>query len=358
QYQNAYTKSLRNRARTLLDVAFTGEHVPGLTQLLVGFYDGAARSFGDTSRRISMDSLGFYFTDTWKVRPGFTLEYGLRYDISTALEEEQNRGDNFLPGDSLADANGFVPLSARPLYDKDKNNFGPRIGFAWDIGGAGKTVLRGGYTLSYDVPNFGTIHAPQVSGIFPGSRGGLYTNPPQGTFAVSQEFSTPASNQVLFPLNTFCQDFLCVSPGVPIFGAVPTALALNPVQVVTNFQTPIYHSYNLTFQQEITSKTAVSLAYVGGAGSQLPSWRDLNAPPVGSIALGCDQTTDDDGDGNADDFQDRPFFAQFGTTICHMPQLNNDGRSRYNSIQASFQLRNWHNLTGQANFTTGVSRDT
>ena len=153
---------------------------------MLGLADEASRSFGVTHRRIYQKSLGLYVQDTWKVKPNFTLEAGVRWDVAGALGEAQNQGSNFLPDDPKADADGFVSLAQQPLYKVDKNNFGPRVGFAWDLFNNGKTVVRAGYSLSYDLPNFGTIHAPQTFfNAWTGTRSGFFTQVPQGIFGVS-----------------------------------------------------------------------------------------------------------------------------------------------------------------------------
>ncbi len=373
QYQNAYTKSRRDRSRSDLSFGYYGfyycayyavcdpffygatpsDHVASLNQLLLGMASGSGRSFGVTPRRIYQHSVGLYIQDSWKVKPNFTLELGLRWDISGALGEEQNQGDNFLPGDPLADpVTGFVRLADQPLYQKDKSNFGPRLGFAWDLFSNSKTVLRGGYSLSYDVPNFGTIHAPQTNGnTFNGTRAGAFTQVPQGNFPI-QIFATPPSNLVPglggtnaagFD-NPLCIAFVCVAPGVNIYGqTVPSGL--NVVQIRRDFQTTMLHAVNLTVEQELAKKVSFSVAYVGTFGRQLPTWRDLNACPVDPTGLlGCPLSR-------------RPFFAQF-PNYRHIAQLNNDGYSNYNALQTSFKLREFHGLTANINYVWSHALDT
>jgi hypothetical protein len=370
QYQNAYTKSRRDRARTGLGFYYYGfyycasyalcdpsigsasqsDHVLALNTLLLGMADGASRSFGETTRRIYQHSVGLYVQDSWKVKPNFTLEIGLRWDLAGALGEEENRGSNFLPGDPLADADGFVALSALPLYEMDKNNFGPRIGFAWDMFKNGKTVLRGGYGLNYDLPNFATIHAPQTFfNMFSGARSGSFTQVPQGVFAVGVFNVTPASNLDdslggANPLgfdNPLCQVYVCMAPGVNIYGqTLPSTF--NIVQVVRNFRTPMLHAANLTLEREIAKNLAFSVGYAGTFGRQLPNWRNLNACPVNLV--GCDDA-------------DRPFAATF-PQYRHITQLNNDSYSNYNSLQTALKFRGFHGLTGQVNFTWSKVLDT
>jgi len=362
QYQNAYTKSRRDRARTEMSFYYLGDYldtpdygvtgnmegeqgrVLALNQLLLGLAGEASRSFGVTNRRIFQKSLGLYVQDSWKVKPNFTLEAGVRWDMAGALGEAKNQGSNFLPDDPHADSDGFVSLAQQPLYKVDKNNFGPRVGFAWDIFSNGKTVLRAGYSLNYDLPNFGTIHAPQTFfNAFSGARSGFFSQVSQGIFSVSID-TTPADNLPLFPGNTLCDSFICLAPGIDIYGqsVTPTAPP-SVVQVVRDFQTPMNHAYNLTIEQEVTRNTSFSIAYVGTAGRDLVNWRDLNACPADPV-LECDTSR-------------QPFGARF-PQYNHIVQLNNDGYSNYNSFQTAFKVREIHGLTGQVNFVWSRTFDT
>ncbi len=374
QFQNAYTQSRRDRARTTMyfyyygfyncaeggqcPAAFAnasqGDHVAALNEVLLGLTENAGRSFGVTPRRIFQNSLGFYIQDSWKVKPNFTLEAGVRWDVAGALGEDQSIGANFLPDSPKANADGFVTLDKQPLYNLDKNNFGPRVGFAWDLARNGRTVLRGGYSLNFDLPNFAALHAPQTYlNSFGGARSGFYTQVQEGNFPVSIS-STPQSNKDIFNTGTqdnqLCDVFICIADGVNIYGQGLTPPApFNVVQVVRDFQTPMNHAYNVTLEQEISSRLAVSFAYVGTAGRDLANWRDLNACPISTAD--CDETR-------------QPFTARFtdpvggGALYNHVLQLNNDGYSNYNSVQAALKVRDMRGLTGQLNYVWSRSKDT
>lgn len=368
QYQDAYTRSRRDRAHAEMSFYYHGTsydtaaygvtgnmvgesgRVASLNELLLGLADESGRSFGVTNRHIFQKSLGLYVQDSWKVKPNFTLEAGVRWDVSGALGEKNNLGANFLPDNPNADANGFVSLARQPLYGVDKNNFGPRVGFAWDIFKNGKTVLRSGYSLNYDLPNFGTIAAPQTYfQMWSGTRSGFFTQEANGIFPVDFANTTPPENQTIFnggsQLNTLCQSYLCMATGVDIYGASAATTPpppFNVVQVISNFRTPMNHAYNLTIEQQISRNTAFSIAYVGTAGRDLVNWRDLNACPISTAA--CDSTR-------------QPLGTRF-PQYDHILQLNNDGYSNYNSLQTSFKVREIHGLTGALNFVWSRTFDT
>jgi len=380
QYQDAYTKTRRDRSRSDLSFYSYGfyycslysqcspnfyyvtqtNHVAALNELLLGLTDESGRSFGVTNRHIFQKSLGLYVQDSWKVKPNFTLEAGVRWDVAGALGEKDKLGANFLPDSPKADSGGFVSLAQQSLYGVDRNNFGPRVGFAWDIFKNSKTVLRGGYSLNYDLPNFGTLHAPQT--FFNGwssTRSGFFTQVAEGNFPIGITDTTPQSNQAIFNsgtrTNDLCQVFLCMAPGVNIYGqSVTPSPPFNVVQVVRNFATPMNHAYNLTIEQELSSKTSFSIAYVGTAGRDLVNWRDLNACPVSTEPCA------------GSSINRQPFTARFpnpdptvvGGLYNHILQLNNDAFSNYNSLQTSFKVRDMHGLTGQLNYVWSRTLDT
>jgi hypothetical protein len=286
------------------------------------------------------------------MKPNFTLELGVRWDVSGALGEKNNIGANFLLNGSKADADGFVSLAQQPLYGIDKNNFGPRVGIAWDVFKNGKTVIRSGYSLNYDLPNFATLHAPQtyLAGVsWSGTRSGFFTQVSQGIYSVDQFASTPASNQQIFDSgsqpNSLCTVFVCIATGVNIFGTGESSTPnppFNVVQVLQKFATPMNHAYNLTVEQGLSERVSFSVAYVGTAGRDLVNWRDLNACPISTEA--CKTTR-------------MPFFTTF-PQYRHIMQANNDGYSNYNSLQTAFKVRDAHGFTGQVNFTWSRAFDT
>ena len=284
---------------------------------------------------MTQKSVGAYINDDWKVSSRLTLSVGLRYDLAMPITEENNLATNFLPSQGLVQ----VGTSGLPqLYKADKNNFGPRAGFAWDPTGDGRTSVRAGYALTYDTVPMGTLHP------------GLFSTPTLGVFSVSfsqtPRFAPDAPGVTcLDPNNSVAGgDYVCLQPGVPIFGSSPTgAPPFNITAVSDDFHAGYYHYFHTTFQREIGRNNSVTVSYVGSRGMDLVSRVNINAPPLGSPTSGAVDRL-------------RPFFAQF-PQFRNILEFTNDGKSWYDSLQLSFRQNQWHGINTQYNYTLSKCTD-
>ena len=342
-YQKAYTNSLRNRARTGLAMGYFIGYTNGISgdpvqdsveELLLGKADLADRNFGDTHRHILQKSVGFYAQDDYKIKPNLTLSYGLRWDINGAIGEQNNIGSNFIPNVGLVELGHGIDR----LYNRDLHDFGPHLGFAWDVFGTGKTAVRGGYSLTYDVPNFAAFAAPYS---ISHARAGSFSQPDLGPFSsfgvsLSGASSVNPNDPAATCVNPVTQtgDYVCFTNG-PIFGSSPSGSPpFNAFGVDPNYRTPRLHNISLSIQQEVARNNVLTVGYSGQRGRDLVIYRDLNASPLGS----------------AGNFSDRPYATQF-PDLNHIIQATNLGRSQYDSLQATYNQRNFHGLDTQYNFT-------
>jgi Carboxypeptidase regulatory-like domain/TonB-dependent Receptor Plug Domain len=367
-FQHAYTNSLRNNARSGFDefgyasVAYyvspsaTDDPVTdAIAELLLAKADFASRNFGDTHRYIYQNSVGFYGQDDWKIKPRLTLTYGLRWEINGALSEKNNQAVNFFPPPGPPGP-GFVQVGhgIDRLYNLDLHDLGPRAGFAWDVFGNGRLAVRGGYSLTYDVPDFGSMSAPHS---FAGAHVGAFTQPAYklpsvaivSSVAVTGDVGNGLSSNT--PMVGTCWDFtaqagdyICLNQG-PVFGSNPSGTPpFSAFSAVNNFKTPRYHNFNLSLQYQLFRNNVLTVAYSGQRGHDLVIFRDLNANPLGSTdssGLPCSSTSCD---------ASRPLYS-FDPTLEHVIQATNLASSQYDSLQASYNQRGWHGFDTAYNLT-------
>jgi hypothetical protein len=334
-FQHAYTNFSHDQARIQLSIDgqnFDDDPVDELVELLVGKVDGASRYFGNTHRHFTQNTFGVYGQDEWKILRRLTLTLGLRYDINGVVREEANLDSNFLPGVGLVQ----VGHGINGLYNIDPWNFGPRLGFGWDVFGNAKTAVRGGYTLSYDTPEIATFALPFL---YYNNNAGAFLQPNLG---VTQEIlSTPATTPpetgaCMNPTTGAPGDYICIANG-PVFGANPGGTPPFPAfGIVRNLKTPRYHQFNLGVQQEFWRNNVLTVTYSGQRGYDLIFPVDINAFPLGCgvTAVPCV----------------RP-FGGIAPNLSDIVQDTNLGWSQYDSLQTSFRQRRWHGINTQYNFT-------
>jgi outer membrane receptor protein involved in Fe transport len=185
------------------------------------------------SSRVYAGSLGAFVQDNYKVTPRLTLEAGVRYEWNGTPVEGENRFTLFNPTNVTLTQVGTNGLAKNAEYNQN-NNVEPRVGFAWDMRGTGKTVLRGGYAYLVDQP---------VSGVVTG----LASNPP---------FSTAVSyNGAAIPVTALYAD------------AKASGIALSYVN--PNFKNAYMETFNLNLQQSLPWGLVASFFYDGSVGRHL-----------------------------------------------------------------------------------------
>ncbi|HST24324.1 MAG TPA: TonB-dependent receptor, partial [Blastocatellia bacterium] len=197
-----------------------------------------------------------YFNDSWRIRPRITLNLGLRYEYFGVQHNARPELDsNFYlgSGSTIQEqiANGSVQRAIDSpvggLWNPDKNNFAPRIGFAWDVFGDGKTSVRGGYGMSYE-RNFGNVTFNVIQ------------NPP-GTAVVTIDPGSAGFPTVPVPSSNF---------GIfPNSGTINLPGLINVRRVDENIVNAYAHFWSLAVEREVFSRTIASVEYSGSAGRKL-----------------------------------------------------------------------------------------
>ncbi len=244
--------------------------------MLIGFTDnytiGAQSGFYS---QISYED-GFFAEDNWRVNQKLTLNLGLRYDVMTWPYETQNRMASFdvNPQSStygqvlLAGKNG-VP---RTIENNNHDDIGPRIGFAYDMHGNGKQVIRGGFGMYY-FPDYGGIDN-QLGQQVP--FGGSVGYSAQQGYCITFTGQTPAPGSTYGCNQSAQQTTALPQPGFPNFNPANPPNGLSTLAVNRNNHNQMIQEWNLQVAQQVGRYDMLSLAYVGTHASNLSNYYNYN----------------------------------------------------------------------------------
>lgn len=215
--------------------------------------------------------------DDWRVSNKLTLNLGLRYEYLTNPAEINGKQANF---DLTRGALVVAENGDDAQVETDKNNFGPRVGLAYDITGKGKTVIRGGFGLFYFLDRGGISNQLAQNQPFAGSISYNYVDGYRITFSgqgpLNNNNNTLAVNPLPLPPVTINQAYLNNPVGADV-------IAIRPDNKISNVQ-----QFNVQVQQELTRDTAISVGYVGTRGRNLIVYYNLNgAALTADTAVPC-----------------------------------------------------------------------
>ena len=286
-------------------------------------------SGGDPSFNLREGAKQFavYAQDDWKITPRFTLNIGLRYDVDFGFVDNAHATEN-----RTFQALKIIgsPFASKVVED-DKNNLSPRIGFAWDLKGDGRSVLRGGYGIYYDqsflnVPLFAVQQAnPEIYATFLND-------------GVNLSIDSPAPS-IPRPLNTLLSG--------------TRGRMLDP-----DFESPYTQQWNIGYAQEIGRDMAVEFDYVHILGLHEFTGLDIN-PRIGPL-INAQRS-----DGNPARLLATQFAAHaaeltaaFGTAtpLGRVSLAQSDGRSRYDGFTAAFKKRYSNKFQLNAHYTLSKSQ--
>jgi outer membrane receptor protein involved in Fe transport len=295
-----------------------------------------------------------FVQDEWRISKNLTLNLGVRYEYSQPKYDTQRRTYSIIPGEqSTVFTNAPVGMvfpgdkgAPRGTNFPDKNNWAPRIGFAWDPKGDGKTSIRGGFGMFYDVlkgednlqfngqPPFFSEAAPLMSPVVPGQTSPLtYFNDP---------YNTAAGNPNPFPSKPPTKDINFLGAGFLPINANSSVYFVDP-----HLKTPYTYQYSLSMQHEVFKNTVFEASYVGSSSHGLTGLQDINPFVLGTtdrvLNLTPGNATCPDDLGNSTNPNAQP-TCSFGSA----PEFKNITRASYNSLQVS--------LTRQIADTPGLGR--
>ncbi len=305
---------------------FTGDALP---DFFLGKFATLVQGIGEY-KNTRLHMLGLFAQDNFRVNRKLSLNLGLRWDPFFPYTDTEGHLAGFRPGQQ---SRVYVNAPRGVLYPGDAGfpdggygvtwlNFGPRIGFAYDLFGDGKSSIRGGYGIFFDHPNTISTNSPANQGPF-GTLLSLTGND-------VNSFSDPyAGRDNPFPLDRN------PSPNVA-FPLPHVVFSYDP-----DFRNPYLQAWNLSVERELFPSYLVRVAYAGSKGTRLAIGRELN-PAV--YAPGATTATTNQ----------RRLLAPIFSNITNIEAT---GNSVYHSMQATLDKRFSHGLSVLASYTWSRSID-
>lgn len=269
--------------------------MPTLADLLASRFTNAYVTIGNDLRRLKEKQWGFYLQDDFRVNQRLTLNLGMRYEYFTPVTERDGLLFNVVDSPF-----GAFRKQGEPIWEPDRNNFGPRFGMAWDIGGNSRNVLRGGGGVFYSPNTYREVTA--------------FVNPPAAPYSVQL-------SAVDFPNLRYPVDIRTID-----LSRFPGGTSRN---VFDPFQRTTYSmQWTLDYQRELTKDLVATVGYVGNRGVKLLALHWLND---------IDITTGR-----------RPV-----SNIARISYQEHSGMSTYHGLQTSLKKRFSSGVTFNVHYTYG-----
>jgi hypothetical protein len=208
---------------------------PTVAAFLADQASAFSTSTSNRSNRSYQNALAFFLTDSWKVTHNFTATLGMRYEWNSTPTEGGGRYVVFNPT-TVSLENVGAPGGPTEIYNQSAKNFEPRIGFAYDPFGKGKTIIRSGFGIMVYQPGFGLVT-------------GLVNNPP---YAVPLSITTSGTGLSLLDAYTIAK-----------------GSSLSPTSVASNYKDSYVTEWNIGIEHQIANDFKVSARYVGNKGTDL-----------------------------------------------------------------------------------------